>query len=180
VLIFHVATEADWAAAQRSGEYTTSTRDRTLEDEGFVHAAFAHQWRGVVERYYADVDHGSLLLLEIDTDLLLSPVREEPGQPGGVERFPHVHGPVRVAAVVRAVPLAEALADTSFSELFLREVLRNALLGMLVVAGAAVGLLIGDALAADDGGTDWTALAGALLGGGLAAAGALSWSRRRS
>ena len=37
--IFHIATAADWAEAQRTGSYTTSTRGRSLEQEGFVHAS---------------------------------------------------------------------------------------------------------------------------------------------
>ena len=39
MLIFHIATEADWDAARRSKQYTTSTLGRTLEQEGFIHAA---------------------------------------------------------------------------------------------------------------------------------------------
>ena len=35
--IFHIASASDWTAAQRSGTYTTSTRGRTLEQEGFIH-----------------------------------------------------------------------------------------------------------------------------------------------
>ena len=54
--IFHIATESDWASAQQSGAYTTSTRGRTLEDEGFLHAGRRDQVAGVFNRYYADAD----------------------------------------------------------------------------------------------------------------------------
>lgn len=102
--IFHVATAADWAAAQVSGSYTTSTYGVTLEQEGFVHASRADQWRGVLERFYADVTE-PLVLLEIDTDLLASEVVEEPPAPGVTETFPHVYGPVDATAVVAVTPL---------------------------------------------------------------------------
>jgi glutathione S-transferase len=97
--IFHIATLADWEAAQDSGAYTTSTRGVTLEDEGFIHASHAHQWEGVRAAFYGDVAE-PLVLLEIDTGLLGVPVVEEPPAPGVDELFPHVYGPVPPAAVV--------------------------------------------------------------------------------
>lgn len=160
-----MATAADWARARLAGRYTTSTRGRTLEQEGFVHASRADQWRGVHARFYADVEE-PLVLLEIDTALLGCPVVEEPGEPGGSETFPHLYGPVPVAAVVRAVPLEDALAATSFSGLFLREVLRNAALGLLLVTLAGLGgVLVGG----PDGGPETLAGAAAGLTVGLLA-----------
>lgn len=165
MLIYHLATAADWAAAQASGAYTTSTRGRTLGEEGFIHASRLDQWRAVHARYYADVD-APLVLLEIDTDLLASPVVEEPAVPGGGETFPHVYGPIAPRAVLRAVPLEEALAGRSFSALFLRGVLRNAAVGfVLIVLAAAGGVLVGG----PDGGAETLAGAGAGLAVGLLA-----------
>ena len=97
--IFHIATLADWEAAQESGAYTTSTRGVTLEDEGFIHASHAHQWEGVRAAFYAEVAE-PLVLLEIETELLGVPVVEEPPAPGAEELFPHVYGALRPAAVV--------------------------------------------------------------------------------
>ena len=101
--IFHIATVADWEAAQASGAYTTSTRGVTLEQEGFIHASRADQWQGVRERFYAGVTE-PLLLLVIETDLLTSPVVEEvPAD--ATESFPHVYGPINTSAVVETIPL---------------------------------------------------------------------------
>lgn len=97
--IFHIATLADWEAAQATGSYTTSTLGRTLEEEGFLHASREDQWQGVRERFYADVTE-SLVLLVIDTDRLTSPVVEEPPAPGMTETFPHIYGPLHPGAVV--------------------------------------------------------------------------------
>ena len=102
VRIFHIATATDWAAAQASGSYTTSTRGVSLADEGFIHASREDQWEGVRDRYYADVAE-PLVLLAIDTDLLEVPVVEEE-VPGG-ETFPHVYGGIRPAAVVQVTAL---------------------------------------------------------------------------
>ena len=101
--LFHIATAADWEAALRDGEYTTSTRGRSLAEEGFVHASHAHQWRGVRDRFYADVTE-PLVLLEIDPARLGARVVEE-SPDGSTEEFPHVYGPIEVGAVVRVAPL---------------------------------------------------------------------------
>jgi uncharacterized protein (DUF952 family) len=98
VLIHHVATTADWAAALESGAYTTSTRGVTLEQEGFLHASRADQVGGVYDRYYADADE-PLVLLTIDTDLLDVPWREDPV---GDDTYPHVYGPLSPVAVIDA------------------------------------------------------------------------------
>ena len=106
--IYHVALASDWAAAQRTGEYAVSTRGRTLADEGFIHASRADQWRGVRERFYADVTE-PLVLLVIDPALLRAEVREEP-VPDSDETFPHVYGPLELSAVVEARRL-DAVGD---------------------------------------------------------------------
>ncbi|VXB21465.1 DUF952 domain-containing protein [Nocardioides sp. AX2bis] len=168
--IFHVATAADWAAAQDSGRYTTSTRGRTLAQEGFVHAARGDQWQDVRRRYYSDVTE-PLVLLVIDTDLLDAPVVEEPAVPGAAETFPHVYGAIAPSAVVSVVPLdgttvapprepgPAAAPGPSFSSLFLGEVFHRVLLAGLVLAAVVVGAVVGQALA-----PDWGPLLGTLAG----------------
>jgi uncharacterized protein (DUF952 family) len=104
--VFHVALASDWQAAQEAGDYRVSTLGRSLEEEGFLHASFSHQWRGVLAAYYADVEE-PLVLLEIDPDRLDVPlVVEAPAGSGpGAEEFPHVYGPLSLAAVVGVRPL---------------------------------------------------------------------------
>jgi glutathione S-transferase len=41
--IFHVTRADDWRAAQGRAAYRISTRDRSLEEEGFIHCSYAHQ-----------------------------------------------------------------------------------------------------------------------------------------
>ena len=99
--IFHIATESDWARAQQSGAYTTSTRGRTLEDEGFLHAGRRDQVAGVFNRYYADADE-PLVLLTIDTERLDVPWQEDAV---GDDTFPHIYGALSPAAVTKVLPL---------------------------------------------------------------------------
>ena len=96
--VFHVALPGDWAEAQRAGEYTASTRGRTLAEEGFIHCSFADQVEGIATRYYADLDE--LVLLTVDPSLLTSDLVVEDPFPGAPQRYPHVYAPIPVAAVV--------------------------------------------------------------------------------
>ncbi len=102
--IFHIATAADWERALTRGAYSTSTLGRTLEDEGFLHAAHEDQVAGVLERYYGDVRQ-PLVLLTIETDLLQVPWREDDV---GTERFPHIYGPLAPSAVLAVEPVEVA------------------------------------------------------------------------
>ena len=164
--IFHIATAADWADAQASGSYTTSTYGRSLAEEGFLHASRGDQWQGVRERFYADVTE-PLVLLVIDTDLVGSPVVEEV-PPGAQETYPHIYGPLEPSAVVQVIPLDSAGADrgekglseqASFSTLFLGEMFHNVRTLLALLAMVVVGAGIGEAS-----GNDWGPALGTLIG----------------
>jgi uncharacterized protein (DUF952 family) len=100
--IYHVALRVDWEDAVRGGEYRISTRGRDLAQVGFIHASFREQVGAVAASYYADLQDDDLVVLEIEPARLESPVRVEPV---GDDRFPHVYGPLPVAAVVAVHPL---------------------------------------------------------------------------
>lgn len=59
------------------------------------------------ERHYAG--KVSLTLLAVDETQLTAPVRRENTR-GGTEQFPHVYGPVTLAAVVAHAPLVRDAA----------------------------------------------------------------------
>lgn len=168
--IFHIATRADWDAARTSGAYSTSTIGRTLADEGYIHASRGDQWQAVRERYYTGVTE-PLLLLVIDTERLASPVVEERvGE--GPETFPHVYGPINPDAVVQTVPLDERTTgdhDSSFSQLFVGEVVHRVLLAIIAMTTALVGALVG-ALVVPDPGAAVGLLVGFVVGIALAVA----------
>jgi len=98
--ILHLALPDDWATAFRHGEYTMSTRGRTLAEEGFIHCSRPHQVEAVANTFYADVDQ--LVLLTIDAEQTGAPIRDEAPAPGSPARFPHLYGPLPLGAVVDA------------------------------------------------------------------------------
>jgi uncharacterized protein (DUF952 family) len=100
----HIVAAAAWAAAQQEGEL----RPGSLATEGFVHLSWPRQVAGTASRFYAGAsDH---LVLVVDRARLVDPVVEE--QAVDVDdRFPHLHGPLPVDAVVAVRRLEDALAD---------------------------------------------------------------------
>jgi uncharacterized protein (DUF952 family) len=95
-----ITERATWEVAARAGEYTMSTRDTTLAEEGFIHSSLRHQLRRVAEKYYADAD--DLVVLVVDSARLTSPLKFE-APPGRDEQYPHIYGPVPAAAVTDVI-----------------------------------------------------------------------------
>jgi len=100
--IYHIASRADWSAALQQGEYRVSTRGRSLEEEGFIHASTAGQVDGVANAFYADAE--DLVVLLIDPERLTAPLKYDP-VPGATEPFPHIYGPLNVDAVTGTAEL---------------------------------------------------------------------------
>jgi uncharacterized protein (DUF952 family) len=101
-LIYHIAAMPDWQKALQSGEYRVSTRGKSLDDEGFIHAGTEAQVALVANAIYRDDDN--LLVLVIDTGRLQPEIRYEQ-VPGWEAPFPHIYGPLNVDAVVQTLPL---------------------------------------------------------------------------
>ena len=96
-LLCHVATEADWAVAQAAETYAPAA----LEHDGFLHCCTEAQLPFVLARHFPSVTH--LLVLRFDPDRVgaaIHWVRSEPDQ----EPFPHLDGPLPLAAVLSATP----------------------------------------------------------------------------
>jgi glutathione S-transferase len=100
-LIYHIAETADWEQAQRDGQYTMSTRGRTLAEEGFIHASTAAQVPVVADAYYRDAP--DLVLLVIDTERVGPELRYEQ-VPGQSDPYPHIYGPLNLDAVIETRP----------------------------------------------------------------------------
>ena len=109
-MIYHIATRADWQTALADGEYTRSSVDKSLAEEGFIHASQASQVARTANRFYRDVP-GDLVLLVIDEERLRAEVRYE-DVPGAELPFPHIYGPLNTDAVLEARPFAAGPGGT--------------------------------------------------------------------
>ena len=95
-VLVHLCTDADWRAAQASGEH----RPNSLNTNGFVHLSTPEQVHLPANRLYSG--RTDLVLLRIDAARLASPIRWEPGvvtDPASMV-FPHLYGPLPAAAVI--------------------------------------------------------------------------------
>jgi len=100
--VFHIATRSDWEGVTETTPYTTSTLNRSLEEEGFIHcSATQDQVEQVLNRYYQGVP--DLLLLTIDPRHL--DIRFEPAPDDPTQLYPHLYGPLPKSAVIEVSPL---------------------------------------------------------------------------
>ncbi|HSS66959.1 MAG TPA: GNAT family N-acetyltransferase [Nocardioidaceae bacterium] len=103
MLIFHVATHADWSGALLEDGYRMSTRGKTLDEVGFIHCSRYYQVDDILKQLYGDYE-GRLTLLAINPRRLQSPWRLD-DVPGAAMSFPHVYGPINRDAVLAATPI---------------------------------------------------------------------------
>jgi uncharacterized protein (DUF952 family) len=110
--ILHIASRDEWAQAKQIGEYTRSTADASLAEVGFVHLSTASQFPGVIDRFYADVDLSSRVLLVVDTEACVaagSAFQWDYVESQG-SSFPHLYGPIPASAVVAELPISRDAA----------------------------------------------------------------------
>jgi uncharacterized protein (DUF952 family) len=94
VTILHFCSRDEWAAAQAAGEYAGDI----LGTDGFIHCSTVDLVllpANAIARGRTD-----LVLLEVEPSALPAPPRYEPGDGPGSPLFPHIYGPIPVAAVV--------------------------------------------------------------------------------
>lgn len=106
--LWHLAEEAHWVAALRTGRYDRSTLGATLAEVGFIHCSYPEQLPGVVKAFYQKVTE-PLVVLEVDPARLADAgveVREEPAEPADPSspRFPHLYAALPTSAVTRTRP----------------------------------------------------------------------------
>jgi uncharacterized protein (DUF952 family) len=96
--IFHICREDEWRAALAAGTYPGSSQDAA---DGFIHFSAADQVVASAAKHRAGQE--GLVLLTVDAGALGTALRWEPARGGAL--FPHLYGPLPVAAVLRADPL---------------------------------------------------------------------------
>jgi uncharacterized protein (DUF952 family) len=96
--IYRIVTEAEWRTAQTAGFFEGSALDRR---DGFIHFSTAAQAAETAAKHYAG--KCDLLLLCVDPAALTAPLKWEVSRGGLL--FPHLYGPLTVAAVIRAEKL---------------------------------------------------------------------------
>ncbi len=97
--IYHVCRHSEWQAAVASGHYPGSSQDAA---DGFIHFSAAHQVAASVAKHRAG--QSGLTLVAADPAKLGPALRWETSRGGDL--FPHLYGPLPMAAVKWAADLS--------------------------------------------------------------------------
>jgi uncharacterized protein (DUF952 family) len=98
-VIYKICTRGEWQRALGAGSYEGSQADRT---DGYIHFSTYTQLQGTVEKHFRN--RTDLVLVAVDATLLGPALRWEPARGGAL--FPHLYGPLDVAAALAVEPLA--------------------------------------------------------------------------
>jgi len=93
VLIFKIATRAQWQDAEATGTFAGAPVD--LRD-GFIHFSTAEQLDETLAKHFAG--QRDLLLIAVEADALGAALRWEVSRGGAL--FPHLYAPLPVTAAV--------------------------------------------------------------------------------
>jgi uncharacterized protein (DUF952 family) len=96
--IYKICPAALWRAAEQAGVFPGSEVDRR---DGFIHFSTAGQVAETAARHFAG--ERDLLLVAVDTAALGDRLKWEPSRGGAL--FPHLYGPLDLAAVRHVDPL---------------------------------------------------------------------------
>src|SRR3954454_2086770 len=96
--VFKIATRTEWQAAERAGIFRGTPLDVA---DGFIHFSTVAQVEETAAKHFAGLD--GLVLVAIDIGKLHSPLKWEVSRGGAL--FPHLYGPLELAAVRWVAPL---------------------------------------------------------------------------
>ena len=99
MLIYKVATRAQWQAAEATGVFEGAPVDLA---DGYIHFSTAAQLAGTLAKHFAG--QRDLLLVAVEADALGPALRWEVSRGG--DHFPHLYAPLPVAAAVRVTEIA--------------------------------------------------------------------------
>jgi len=103
-VILHLAKLESWSEAVSLGVYKSSTRDKALEDVGYIHCSTPEQLASVASSVYKDY-LGELVILEMDLDQLEQAGLKVLFEAGGHdEQYPNIYGPIPVDLVSSTKP----------------------------------------------------------------------------
>lgn len=97
-VVYKICPLALWREAERAGEFSGAEVDRK---DGFIHFSTAGQVAETAAKHFAG--QRDLVLIAVDADALGPALRWEPSRGGAL--FPHLYGPLPLAAAVWTKPL---------------------------------------------------------------------------
>ena len=96
--IYKICEKAQWAQAERDGEFRGSAVDFA---DGYIHFSTATQVVGTAAKHFAGMS--GLVVVAVEAEELGVALKWETSLGGAL--FPHLYGTLPVSAVLRATPL---------------------------------------------------------------------------
>lgn len=97
-IIYKICSAELWREAEAAGVFEGAAVDRA---DGFIHFSTAEHVMETARRHFAG--QPGLVLVAIDADMLGAALRWEVSRGGAL--FPHLYGPLPVAAAIAVAPL---------------------------------------------------------------------------
>jgi len=102
--IFKILPRAEWEAARAAGVFTGSAVDLA---DGFIHFSTGGQLDETLRRHFAG--QSDLLVIGVESEDLGAALKWEPSRGGAL--FPHLYGPMPVAAAVSVETVGDAAGE---------------------------------------------------------------------
>ncbi len=101
--IYKILPRSEWEAARAEGVFKGSAVDHA---DGFIHFSTAGQLDETLRRHFAG--QADLLVIGVETEDLGDALKWEPSRGGAL--FPHLYGPMPVAAAASIEPVPDSPA----------------------------------------------------------------------
>ncbi len=104
-LIFHVTTKSDWGHAQMTGIYDRSTKGKSFEEVGFIHASTSIQLEGTKNYLYGESNENLVVLVMSQSKLHAAGIEVLFEDGGAGDFYPHIYAPIPVRLVTDTIEL---------------------------------------------------------------------------
>jgi uncharacterized protein (DUF952 family) len=94
---FKILTAEQWAQFQTEGIFLGAPVDLA---DGYIHLSAANQLQGTIDKHFSR--QSGLVIAEVDLAVLGDSVKWEVSRGGAL--FPHIYGPLPMAAIIGATP----------------------------------------------------------------------------
>jgi uncharacterized protein (DUF952 family) len=103
--IFHVTTKAEWGHAQLIGIYDRSTKGKSFDDVGFIHASTSIQLEGTKNYVYGETNENLIVLVFSQSILLAAGIEVRFEDGGAGDFYPHIYAPIPIRLITDTIEI---------------------------------------------------------------------------
>ena len=103
--IFHVTTKSEWSHALATGIYDRSTKGKSFQDVGFIHASTSIQLEETMNSIYGNSSENLVVLVISQSALEKAGIELRLEDGGAGEFYPHIYAPIPVNLIMDTINL---------------------------------------------------------------------------